>query len=143
MTNTDSIIVDTSYLYALITESDPNYFLAQRLLDRYENHKLITTCFVFAELYWLLRKSHFYLISKIYEAVEQGIFIIVPFETSQLSNLKLHTNKYQDRLIDIADASLIALADKIGHGNILTKDKDFIIYRWNKKNKFTNLFSEF
>src|ERR1700722_13502278 len=132
MINENLIIADTGYLYALFNESDPHFFLAQRLLERYEDNTLVTTCFVFAELYWLLRKKHFHLISKIYAAAGyEEIFEIVPFETSQLSTLKLHSDKYQNRLIDIADASLIYLAEKIGHGNILTIDRDFLVYRWN------------
>ena len=140
MIDENLIIADTGYLYALFNQNDPKYFLAQKLLERFEDNILITTCFVFAELYWLLRKKHFHLISKIYAAAgHEEIFRIVSFETSQLSILKTHSDKYQNRLIDIADASLISLAEKIGHGNILTTDSDFQVYRWNKDNSFKNL----
>ncbi len=42
--------------------------------------------------------------------------------------------------MDLADASLILLAEELGHGDILSTDKrDFQIYRWNNTQKFNNL----
>lgn len=46
MKDNNLIIADTSYLYALIYENDPHYFEAQKVLERYEDNTLITTCFV-------------------------------------------------------------------------------------------------
>ena len=43
--------------------------------------------------------------------------------------------------MDFADASLVVLAEHLGHGQILTVDRrDFDIYRWNGNQSFTNLF---
>ena len=45
--------------------------------------------------------------------------------------------------MDLADASLVALAEHLGHGRILTCDRrDFSIYRWNNNNLFENLLVE-
>lgn len=42
--------------------------------------------------------------------------------------------------MDYADASLLILAEHLGHGTILTVDRrDFGIYRWNQINPFENL----
>ena len=142
MKDQNSIIADTSYLYALFNESDPYFFRAKKALEVHEHKEFITTCFVFAELYWLLMKRNFHLISKIFAAESDGIFKVVPFEPAHLLSIKTHSNKYQDRKIDIADASLISLAEKIGHGDILTTDHDFEVYRWNKTNTFTNFLLE-
>jgi predicted nucleic acid-binding protein len=44
---------------------------------------------------------------------------------------------------DFADASLVVLAEHLGHGRILTCDRrDFSIYRWNDTNPFENLLLE-
>jgi hypothetical protein len=54
--------------------------------------------------------------------------------------MEQHVKKYADRSIDLADASLISLAEEIGHGNILTTDRnDFSIYRWGRTNSFNLL----
>jgi predicted nucleic acid-binding protein len=45
--------------------------------------------------------------------------------------------------MDFADASLVVLAEHLGHGRILTCDRrDFSIYRWNNNNPFENLMLE-
>jgi uncharacterized protein len=42
--------------------------------------------------------------------------------------------------MDLADASLVALADYLGHGRILTVDRrDFSVYRWGNSQPFENL----
>jgi len=47
--------------------------------------------------------------------------------------------RYRDLPMDMADASLVVLAEQLGHGRILTVDRrDFNIYRWNDRNLFEN-----
>ena len=48
--------------------------------------------------------------------------------------------KYRDVPMDLADASLVVLAEEYQTGRILSLDiRDFQIYRWNNKNCFDNL----
>jgi predicted nucleic acid-binding protein len=48
--------------------------------------------------------------------------------------------RYANLPMDFADASLVVLAENLGHGRILTSDRrDFSIYRWNNTNPFENL----
>jgi len=49
-------------------------------------------------------------------------------------------NKYADLPMDLADASLVILAEHLGHGRILSTDKrDFHTYRWKHNKPFENL----
>jgi predicted nucleic acid-binding protein len=49
-------------------------------------------------------------------------------------------DRYANLPMDMADASLIVLAEHLGHGRILTVDRrDFSIYRWNNTEVFNNL----
>jgi uncharacterized protein len=42
--------------------------------------------------------------------------------------------------MDLADASLVVLAEQLGHGRILTVDRrDFSVYRWQNNQPFENL----
>jgi len=44
--------------------------------------------------------------------------------------------------MDLADASLVILAEHLGHGRILSTDqRDFGIYRWKNTHPFTNTFA--
>ena len=44
--------------------------------------------------------------------------------------------KYRDTPADFADACLIAMANKLGTGDILTLDSDFKHYRWRRSRRF-------
>ncbi|HMJ53545.1 MAG TPA: hypothetical protein VK540_15770 [Polyangiaceae bacterium] len=51
--------------------------------------------------------------------------------------------KYRDLPMDLADASLVILAEELGSGRILSTDKrDFGGYRWKNRKPFRNLLSE-
>ena len=51
-------------------------------------------------------------------------------------------DKYRDLPADFADASLVALAERLGTLEVATVDKDFDVYRTKSKGRFTNLFFE-
>ncbi|MFM6334319.1 MAG: type II toxin-antitoxin system VapC family toxin, partial [Dolichospermum sp.] len=70
----------------------------------------------------------------------------------QIFDLKQHhcqrieelMEKYKDLPMDLADASLVILAEELGHGRILSVDyRDFNTYRWKNTEPFDNLFNEF
>jgi predicted nucleic acid-binding protein len=49
-------------------------------------------------------------------------------------------DQYADLPMDLADASLVVLAEEIGDGRILSTDKrDFRAYRWKSRKPFRNL----
>lgn len=49
-------------------------------------------------------------------------------------------SKYADLPMDLADASLVLLAEHLGHGRILSTDRrDFCTYRWKNHHPFNNL----
>nr|WP_202951321.1 hypothetical protein [Xenococcus sp. PCC 7305] len=48
--------------------------------------------------------------------------------------------KYADLPMDLADASLVILAEHLGHGRIFSVDqRDFNTYRWKQNHPFENL----
>jgi uncharacterized protein len=48
-------------------------------------------------------------------------------------------NKYHDLPMDIADASLVVVAQNLGLRKILTLDRDFFVYRLEDSSAFQNL----
>jgi predicted nucleic acid-binding protein len=51
-----------------------------------------------------------------------------------------HVSEANLVLPDLADASLVLLAEKLGHGRILSTDlRDFGAYRWKNREPFQNL----
>lgn len=137
MKNKSSIIIDTGFIYALCSKKDANHLKAEAAAIKYNGMQWVTTCFVFHELYWLLGETN---PLQIFEAEKAGIFQVIGFDRDHLAKIETHVKKYSDRQIDLADASLIFLAECLGHGNILTTDlNDFTVYRWNRTHSFNLL----
>jgi uncharacterized protein len=63
---------------------------------------------------------------------------IVVYELSQKDCERLFTlmAQYQDRPMDLADASLVLAAEKTGERQILTLDSDFFFYRIDNRDSF-------
>ncbi len=64
------------------------------------------------------------------------------FELQSIHIIRMQTliKKYQDLPMDLADASLVILAEELGHGRILSTDqRDFHTYRWKNHEPFENL----
>jgi uncharacterized protein len=52
--------------------------------------------------------------------------------------------QYADLPMDLADASLVLLAEELGHGRIVSTDRrDFHTYRWKNHQSFTNCWNMF
>ena len=133
-------IVDSGFLYALINKKDPNHEKVKKSASKH-NRRWMTTHFVFHEVFVLLNSRSFpYLIPNLFLMVKTELLEIVDFEKNQLIEIESIVTKYADQKLDLADASLILLAEKLDHGDIFTIDiKDFSSCRWNKNKHFNIL----
>ncbi|MDP2200587.1 MAG: hypothetical protein Q8K07_01070 [Methylicorpusculum sp.] len=62
---------------------------------------------------------------------------IFAIETAHLESIHLLMQKYTDLTMDLADASLVILAEELGPGRILSTDiRDFQTYRWKNRKPF-------
>ena len=67
-------------------------------------------------------------------------FDIFDLDEHHLSRMCVLMEKYQSLPMHLADASLVILAEELGHGRILSVDqRDFNTYRWKNQKPFTNL----
>lgn len=73
-------------------------------------------------------------------ALESNYIEISAISTQDLVRISQLIEKYEDLPMDLADASLVILAEKLGHGRILSTDiRDFKTYRWKNRKPFQNL----
>ena len=69
-----------------------------------------------------------------------GAFEVFSLERGHLSRALELVRKYRDLPMDLADASLVILAEELGSGRILSTDtRDFGAYRWKNRKPFRNL----
>ena len=65
---------------------------------------------------------------------------IFQLEKNHLKRIIQLMKKYSDLPMDLADASLVVLAEEISEDRILTTDfRDFTIYRWQENKTFNFL----
>jgi predicted nucleic acid-binding protein len=69
-----------------------------------------------------------------------GAFDVFEIPKTDKDRLLMLMQQYADLPMDFADASLVLLAEHLGHGRILSTDKrDFHAYRWKQNKPFENL----
>lgn len=134
------VIADTGFLYALANKADSFHQRSLELLSEL-NEGLITTWPVVTEVSHMLieRMGSLAHIKFVYNVVE-GAISIFDLTQASIDRLPILVKKYADLPMDLADASLVLLAEELGHGRIFSTDlRDFKTYRWKNHNPFQNL----
>jgi len=139
MTNT-AIIADTGFWIALFNRSDAFHSQAVSALSALER-RLITTWPVMTETcHILLRRGSQTVQQQFIAQWVHGHFDIFNLTAAHGSTIQSLMHKYADLPMDLADASLVLLAEELGHGDILTTDqRDFRTYRWKSRRPFRNI----
>ena len=103
-----------------------------------QHERLITTCAVTTETcHLLLARGGVESQLRFVEQYRAGVFDVSSTHAPRLAELMA---KYADLPMDLADASLILLAEHLGHGRILSTDaRDFRTCRWKQHAPFENL----
>jgi len=137
------IIVDTGFWLALANKNDYYHDISKEYLRELStiNIKFITTCAVITETSYLLyqrvgREAQ----RRFFVHYQEGLFDTFEITSIHAARLNKLMDKYIDLPMDFADASLVILAEHLGHGNILSTDqRDFNTYRWKNHQPFRNL----
>ncbi len=140
-------LADSGPLAALFNRSDKHHTPAAAFFRQHGARlKLLTTWEVVSEVMYFLdfsaaAQSDFLL--WLHAGHERGLVQIAALTEADLPGLATLIRKYADRPMDLADASLVWLAEKTGVTDIITIDRaDFAVYRTSKRKAFRNRFSE-
>ncbi|MEL6353768.1 MAG: VapC toxin family PIN domain ribonuclease [Cyanobacteria bacterium J06627_28] len=110
-------------------------------VQTYENEPLITTWPVMTETcYLLLVRKGVQVQLKFIANYRQKLFQVFDLPKNKGERLSQLMQQYADLPMDLADASLVILAEHLGEGRIFSVDqRDFNTYRWNNTHPFQNL----
>jgi predicted nucleic acid-binding protein len=99
---------------------------------------LLTTWPAFTEAMYLLGEAGGWRAQDaLWRLVEQGDLEIAGQGSEQFARMRALMEKYQDRPMDLADASLVTLAEERGLRDIFTLDHvDFQTYRLHRRQTF-------
>ena len=134
------IIADTGFWLALANSDDTHHEDAKAALRR-AREPLITTWPVMTETCHLMlaRLTGAAQIAFLQNWVD-GAFRVFDLTESHGPRIIELMEQYADLPMDIADASLVVLAEELGTGHILSTDqRDFGAYRWKNRKPFKNL----
>lgn len=137
------IIADTGFWLALGNRRDRYHESAKRALSSVRE-PLVTTWPVMTETCHLLAlRLGVDAQLRFVERAQAGAFEIFGIESRYLARIHTLMEKYRELPMDLADASLVLLAEELGSGRILSTDlRDFKTYRWKNRKPFRNLLAD-
>lgn len=134
------VIADTGFWVALTNSSDRHHARAVEVLATLER-RLITTWPVLTETcHILLRRGGTATQRRFLESWVRGSFDVYDLSADHAARIDSLMLRYEALPMDLADASLVVLAEALGCGDILSTDRrDFQTYRWKQRAPFRNL----
>jgi len=124
------ILTDAGPLIALLDRRDDKHHICADALEVLPAEPMLTTWPCFTESMYILGAVGGYRYqSGLWRFIEDGKLELHDLTTSEVDKMNRMMKKYQDTPMDLADASLIAVAESMKFRQIFTIDSDFRIYR--------------
>jgi len=130
-------IIDSGPIIALFDKSDNYHHQVLEFLKNFKG-KLITSWAVITEVSHMLDFNLKVQIDFL-KWIEVGGIEIYNISQDEIANIRIMMEKYLDVPMDLADATLMYIANKEHIKNIVSIDSDFDIYRTLKKQSLNNL----
>jgi predicted nucleic acid-binding protein len=125
---TGQVLVDTGPIVAILLESDEHHEACVEQLHDIRG-PLLTCWPVITEAAWLLR-AYPHAIQKLLSSFQGCPFQIIPLDETDLPGIAAVLAKYEELRIQLADASLVHLANREGIEIMFTLDRrDFGVLR--------------
>jgi hypothetical protein len=130
---TPAWLVDAGPLIALVQRTDQDHATCARVAHTLPA-PLATTWPVITEAVHVVgsRREQDALLAM----VERRAVTILPLDSSDVAAIRSVMRKYGPRLMDLADATLVRVAERDGLNRIFTLDSDFRIYRIGRNRPF-------
>lgn len=134
------ILADTGFWLALANARDRHHQAARDALEKV-SEPLVSTWPVVAETcHLLLVRLGTDSQRRFVDSLTDGACEVFDLRREHLPRVAELMVSYADLPMDLADASLVILAEETGEGRILSTDqRDFHTYRWKRREPFENL----
>ena len=132
-------LADAGPLIAIIDADEPDHASCMDALDQLIL-PLITTWPAFTEVMYLLaRAGGIRAQQALWRLVATDRLVVADLSPSAVDRSARLMDQYADRPMDLADATLVALAEERGDRRIFTLDADFRIYRFRGRQRFETI----
>jgi uncharacterized protein len=123
------MLVDAGPLVSLCDKKQPTHSSCQAVLESAPVPVVSTwVCFVEA-MYLVGRIGGFPLQEHLWALLNRGILQLQQHTDAERARMAMLMERYQNVPMDLADASLVSIAETLGDRSIFTIDSDFRIYR--------------
>jgi predicted nucleic acid-binding protein len=135
------IIADSGFWIALGNRRDRHHERAVEMAQQWSSEGFITTWPVLTEVVHVLaHRVNVAQAGTFIRDISRGASVVAHLPESALSRIDILMRRYADLPMDLADASLVVLAEELEDGRILSTDaRDFAGYRWKNRRPFHNL----
>lgn len=117
------LIADSGALYALYDKSDQHHLRVRSAIDAHQGPIVIPTA-ILAEVDYLLREwLGVDAELDFLDSLEMGAFELEPFMSADLKRCRELLVQYRDLKLGLADAAVMATAERLGTDRILTVDE--------------------
>jgi predicted nucleic acid-binding protein len=129
------ILIDAGPLVAILHRDDRNHERCVEAL-RSLRDRVGTTWAVLSEAMHLLRFS-WEAQDGLWDLILTAALHLIPIDTTDVPRMRQLMQKYKDLPMDLADATLVRVAEREGIGRVFTIDRrDFALYRPAKMGRF-------
>lgn len=130
-------LIDTGPLVALIDKGDrENHRKCTTVFRSFKTPPITTWPCLTEALYFLGGIHGWHSQATLWRFVERGALLLHNPQADEWRRVRALMEQYRDTPMDLADASLVSLAENTGLKRILTLDNDFYAYRINGKDTF-------
>lgn len=129
-------LADAGPLIALFDRDDAQHRRVTTFVKTHPALRWVTTWLVLAEVCALLPRRA---VAGFLEFVSRGGVTVADLTVADLPAVLALMEKYADLPMDLADASLVVLAERLDLNAIVSLDSDFAVYRLRGKRGFKNL----
>jgi predicted nucleic acid-binding protein len=124
------VLTDTGPLVAILDRNDDQHAACIHVLQSLKQGPLVTTWPCFTEAFYLLssvggRRSQ----TSLWEMRRTGRLMLLDITHAEADRMQELTEQYSNVPMDLADASLVAVAESRGYPRLFSVDSDFYIYR--------------
>jgi len=128
-------LVDTGPLFAMLCRSDDRHAPCAELF-RHLDAPPCTTLPVVTEAMYLLGRWTDVGQGGLWRIILRGDLVIEGLSAADLRRMAVLMEGYSDLPMDFADASLVAVAERLGLRRIITLDRHFSVYRLKGRESF-------
>jgi len=130
------ILCDAGVLLCMVDRTQPQHN-AYRVTVTVLAQPLITTWPCLTEaMYLALHRGGWAMQKQLGQLLLAQLLVVYEIPQDEYARLLALMERYRDRPMDLADATLVLVAEKTGYRQILTLDSDFLFYRISDRDTF-------